>query len=222
VERQLLAGVEHGEAVRTALDLLLALALIALFGSLQGCAAMQKERQLMFAPEGLPSNKQVFTHNYSEALKAVDKGSATPTEMVSYVDAGNALLAKNCTDWFDRLTVARRGYVANDHQLGVIGGLLTTLAGAFAWGADAVMALGATQVAIQGFSQNAQQDVLGAPSQYAAQNAVLKAQGTCGDQLLADAPKLKFSQAYLRLEVCARLCSHDAASDAVTRALMRP
>lgn len=190
---------------------------------LGGCSMFkeaQKERALLFAPEGLPSNKQVFTRNYSAALQAVDSGTATPAEIVAYIDAGNALLAKSCTDWFERLTLSRRGLIANDHTLGVIGGLLTTLAGAFAWPADVVTVLGASQVAIQGLSQTQQQDVLGAPSQYAAQNAVLQAQGACGDKLLADAPKLKFSQAYLRLETCARLCSHDAASDAVTRALL--
>jgi hypothetical protein len=206
--------------MRTALDLLLALALLALFGSFQGCASVQKERALLFAPEGLPSNKQLFTRNYAEALKAVDTGQATPAEMVTYVDAGNALLAKQCADWMDRLTLARRGYVADDHTLAIFSGLLMTLAGAFAWPADVITVLGAGTVAAQGFGQSRQQDVLGAPSQWAAQNAIFAAQEKCGNDLLIAAPKLEFSQAYLGLEKCARVCSHDAASDAVTRALM--
>lgn len=205
----------------------LACALVALVFLLSGCSLFkeaQRERQLLFAPEGLPSNKQVFTRNYSDALKAVDAGTATPAEMVAYVDAGNALLAKNCTDWMDRLTLARRGYLASDHNMAVAGGLITSLAGILEWPARTVAILGAGQVAAQGFGQNVQNDVLGAPSQYAAQNAVLSAQAACGDRLLSDAPKLRFSQAYARLEACARICSHDAASDAVTRALsgMRP
>lgn len=197
---------------------LLAIALV--LGSMQGCASIQKERQQLFAPEGLPSNKTVFARNYSEALKAVDKGTATQAEIAAYIDAGNALNAQHCTDWLDRLTLARRGLLANDHTLGVIGGLLTTLAGAFAWPADVVTVLGASQVAVQGINQTTQQDVLGAPSQYAAQNVVLEAQGKCGTDLLAKAGTLKFSQAYLGLETCARLCSHDAAADATTRALL--
>lgn len=215
-------GTMRQRIIEAVMSKALAAVLVFLLLTLNGCAAMQKERALLFAPEGLPSNQSIFLHNYSEAIKAVDKGTATKAEIVAYIDAGNALLAKNCTDWFDRLTLARRGYIANDHTLGIVGGLLTTLAGAFAWPADLIVALGAGQVAIQGFSQSAQQDVLGAPSQWAAQNAILAQQATCGGELLAAAEKdkLKFSQAYLGLETCARMCSHDAASAATTRALL--
>lgn len=200
----------------------LAVGFICLVMILSGCASIQKQRAELFAPEGLPSNKAIFTHNYSEAIKAVNKDTATKVEVIAYIDAGNALLTKNCTDWFDRLTLARRGIIANDHTLGIIGGLLTTLAGAFAWPADVITVLGAGQVAVQGFSQSAQQDVLGAPSQWAAQNAILAQQAACGSTLLrkAESEKFKFSEAYLGLETCARICSHDAASEATTRALL--
>jgi hypothetical protein len=195
-----------------------------LIASLSGCALFQeaqKERQLLFAPEGLPSNKQVFAHNYSEALKAVDKGTATPAEMVAYVDAGNALLAKNCTDWMDRLSLKSRGIIASDHNLAIAGGLVTTILGALKAASSVVMGFGAAQVALQGFSQNIQTDVLGAPSQFVAQNKILELQSACGDALLSRAKELKFSQAYLGLEKCARICSHDAASEAVTQSLRK-
>jgi hypothetical protein len=188
-----------------------------------GCAmfeSVQKERQLLFEPKQLPSNTQIFERMYSDALKAVDKNNATPAEIVAYVDAGNALQIKYCTDWFDRLKLKSRGLIASDHNMAVAGGLLTTIAGAFNWPANAVMALGAGQVALQGFSQNIQTDVVGAPSQFAVQNKIFELQAECGNKLLAEAKTLKFSQAYLGLERCARVCSHDAASDAVTRALM--
>lgn len=210
--------------MRTVLDVIvLGVVLLGVGLASTGCTMFkeaQRERAMLFAPEGLPSNKQVFSHNYSEALKAVDKGAATPAEIVAYVDAGNALLAKQCADWMDRLTLARRGYIADDHTLAIFGGLLMTLAGAFAWPADVITVLGASQVAAQGFGQSRQQDVLGAPSQWAAQNAIFAQQAACGDKLLADAPKLTFSQVYVRLEACSRICSHDAAADATTRALM--
>lgn len=185
-----------------------------------GCAAIQKERQKLFAPKPLPSNTQIFERMYSDALKAVDKNTATPKEIETYVDAGNALQIKYCTDWFDRLTLKNRGLVASDHNLAVAGGVLTTLAGAFAWPADVIIALGAGQIALQGFSQNIHTDILGAPSQFAAQNKILELTASCGDDLLKKAKTLKFSQAYFGLEKCARICSHDAASDIVTRALL--
>lgn len=210
----------HSRMLEVAGAILLASLLMLCVVMLSGCASIQKERALLFAPEGLPSNAQIFERNYSEAIKAVDKGTSTSAEMVTYVDAGVALLAKRCHDWLDRLTLARRGVITDDHTMAIFGGLLMTLAGAFAWPADVITVLGASQVAAQGFSQSKQQDILGAPSAYAAQNHILAQQAACGDKLLADAPKLRFSQVYGRLEACARICSHDAASEAATRALM--
>lgn len=206
----------YAELIGTVLGIVVATLILLAFG---GCAAMQKERQLLYAPEPLPSAKTIFTRNYTESLKAVDKGTATPVEIVAYVDATNALQAKSCHEWLNRVTLARRGIVASDHNMAVIGGLLTTLAGAFAWPADAVTVLGAGQVAMQGLGQNIRQDVLGAPSEYQAQSTLLGLLSACHDRLLTDAPTLKFSQVYERAEGCMRLCSFDAAAQAADRAL---
>lgn len=188
---------------------------------LVGCAqieGLQKERAKYFAPESLPDHKTIFTKAYTEALTKAH-ADPSPSTITAFVDAGNALNAQYCTNWFQRLTLARRGLVANDHTLGIIGGLLTALAGAFSWPADVVTLLGAGQVAMHGLSDTAQADVLGAPSQYQAQETVYSLQTACGSKLLADAPTLKFSAAYARLEGCARICSHDAASEAATKGL---
>lgn len=207
--------------MRTWLDCLLVLVLVALFGSLEGCAgieAIQKQRRELFAPEPLPSYKTVFSKAYGDALKEAH-ANPTPVTITSFVDAGNALNARSCNEWLSRVTLARRGLVASDHALGVAGALATTLAGIARASSTTVAVLGATEVALQGLSTGIQNDVLGAPSEYQAQQTILSLLGSCSDRLLADAPALKFSQAYSRLEGCARYCSHDAASAAATRAL---
>lgn len=207
--------------MRTWLDCLLVVVLIALVNSLSGCSgfdALQKQRREYFAPEPLPSYKTVFTKAYGDALKDAHE-KQTPAHIVAFVDAGNALNARHCNEWLSRVTLARRGLVASDHALGVAGALATTLAGIARASSSTVAVLGATEVAIQGLSNTFQQDVLGAPSEYQAQSTILGLLNACSDRLLADAPNLKFSQAYARLEGCARYCSFEAASAAATRAL---
>lgn len=188
---------------------------------LAGCSFNPiKERQLLFTPEPLnsPATKQTFVDNYAHALAAV-QADTNPGTLVTYVDAGNALNARNCSEWITRVSLAKRGLLLSDHNLGVVSALTTAIAGLAEWNPTAVAALGAAQVAVQGFSTNLQTDVLGAPSQHQAQSTIFGLQATCADQLLADAPFLRFSQAYSRLEACARVCSYDAAAAAADSAL---
>lgn len=197
--------------------------LVAIVGvaMLSGCSGpLQRERQLLFAPEALnvPTTRPAFTDTYAHALA---EAQANPNEssILSFIDAGNALNARNCGEWLTRVTLARRGIVASDHNLGVASALVTTIAGIAEWNPAAVATLGALQVAAQGFGANLQSDVLGAPSQYQAQATVLGLLGSCSDLLLADAPGLRFSQAYSRLEACARVCTFDGAAAAANTAL---
>lgn len=190
---------------------------------LSGCAqieSFQKERAKYFAPEPLPDHKTIFTAAYTQALTDAHK-NPTPQSIAAFVDAGNALNAQYCTNWFQKLTLARRGLVSSDHNLAVAGGLLTMLAGILDWSSKAVAILGASQAAIQAFGTNIQTDILGAPSQFQAQETVYALQRDCGDKLLKDAPSLSFSSAYGRLEGCSRICSFDAASDVATKALQQ-
>lgn len=188
---------------------------------LAGCTTtpMQLRREL-FAPVPLNdvATRSAFERDYAQALVNA-QASPTETNIIAYIDAGNALNTRNCTEWLSRVTLARRGLVLSDHNLGVAAALLTTIAGIAEWSSPTVATLGALGVAAQGFGTNLQTDVLGAPSQYQAQAMLLGLQATCSNQLLADAPDLKFGTAYARLEACARVCSYDAAAEAANNAL---
>lgn len=188
---------------------------------LSGCA-LQEQRKLLLAPEPLNSSatRAVFVDAYAKAL-AEAQASGTKPNVLAYVDSGNALNALNCAQWTDRLTQARRGLVASDRNIGVFAGLLTALFGIFGASADAVAVLGAGTAAAHGFGTGMQDTVLGAPSQYQAQAAILGLQQQCADQLLTDAQAggMTFGRAYGRLEACARVCSADAATEAANHAI---
>jgi hypothetical protein len=189
--------------------------------ALAGCSINPlKERERLFAPERLnaPTSRDAFVDSYAQALVNA-QASPTRTNVAAYVDAGNALNARNCSEWLNRVTMARRGLLASDHNLAVAGGLVTTLAGIFSWPARTVALLGAGQVAVQGLGENLQTDALAAPSPYQTQSTLLGMLNACSDQLTADAPGLKFSQAYARLETCARACTHEAAQATASNAL---
>lgn len=198
---------------------ILALALVL---SLVGCASnpIQEQRRKLFAPEALntPDSTQSLRDVYTLAKQGAQH-SPTKGQVIAFVDAGNALNHANCTAWLSRVTLARRGLIASDHNIGVASALMTTIAGIANWASSSVAALGAAQVALQGFSTNMQNDVLAAPSPYQTQSALLGLLGSCSDQLLIDAPNLKFGQAYSRLETCARTCTHEAAQAAADHAL---
>ncbi len=188
---------------------------------LSGCSTnpMQTRREL-YAPVPLndPATRPAFTNAYARALAAA-QSNGDPGSIAAFVDAGNAMNARNCSEWLSRVTLAKRGLVASDHTLGVASSLATTIMGIAEASPVSVAILGALGVAVQGFSTNLQGDVLGAPSQYQAQATVLGLLGTCSDQLLADAPTLRFSQAYSRLENCEHVCSFDGAAAAASAAL---
>jgi hypothetical protein len=211
----------QARALETAGAIVLAVALMLVVIVLTGCSTtpMQMRREL-YAPVPLndPATRPAFTDTYARALAAAQSGGDS-TSIAAYIDAGNAMNARNCSEWLSRVTLARRGLVASDHNLGVASALLTTMAGIGEWNPASVAVLGALQVAAQGFGSNLQSDVLGAPSQYQAQASVLGLLGTCSDQLLADAPGLRFSQAYARLENCEHVCSFDGAAAAASAAL---
>lgn len=186
---------------------------------LSGCA-LQEQRQLLYAPEPLntPTSKTAFSDAYAKALAEAQTSSAGHS-VERYVDAGNAANTRACVDWLGRVTLARRGIVASDRNIGVAAGLVTALLGIFGASTEAVAVLGAGVAAAHGFGTNLQADVLGAPSQYQAQAAILSLLGQCSDQLTIDAPLLKFSQAYQRLEACHSICSFEAATEAANQAL---
>lgn len=192
---------------------------VLLVALLSGCA-LQQQRQLLFAPESLnaPTSRPAFTEGYARAL-ADAQATQSPDAMMAFVDAGNALNSRNCTEWMNRVTFAQRGLALDDHNLGVGLSLATVIAGIAEANPVTVAILGALGVAAQGLNHNAQADVLAAPSQYQAQSVVLDLLGQCSDQLLAEASGLRFSQAYARLEACRRVCSYEGASAAANQAL---
>lgn len=178
---------------------------------------LQTEKRLLLAPERAPvASKTYFADTY---LKTMTAAQTDPTQVPAFIDAGNARNAMACSDWLNRVTTNKRALGLSDKGVGVLEGLVTSLAGIMRAGSTAVAALGAAEAAYSGFGDALNTDVLLAPSQYQVQSTLLGLQSTCADQLTLDAPRLRFSQAITRLDACGRVCSFEAAQAAANQAL---